>query len=264
MTRRTSADTLVLSSWWHRFKAKGCQASRDSLIQHYRYLVIKTRQRIIPAVPHRISQSDLETEGLIALVRAVDSYDPERKVKFESFAISTIRGAMLEYLRREDWVPRSIRSKQKLLKKAEEEIQFTRGVGRVTEADLADHLGMDPDALRQLCRECHSLQLVRLEEVQGESDHEDAEPLVLRDSIRSQDPQPDQLAAQSDERRIVRRCVDWLPQAERTVVDLYYFGGMTLKDIARRLSKSESRAHQLHTQALGRLKGYVTREIPVG
>src|SRR2546428_1659361 len=97
---------------WIQSKEQGSDAARKFIIEHYRYLISKTRQRIIPTVPTKIAPEDLEQEGLIALVKAVDQFEPSRGVKFESYAISMVRGAMLEYLRKEDWVPRSVRTKQ--------------------------------------------------------------------------------------------------------------------------------------------------------
>src|SRR5438067_7466356 len=130
MTRRTSAELqATLAQLWHEFKVLGSQRARDRIIEHYRYLITKTRQRIIPSVPTKIAPEDLEQEGLIALIKAVDQFDPARNVKFESYAISMVRGAMLEYLRKEDWVPRSVRTKQKLLARAEEALTAEKGEG---------------------------------------------------------------------------------------------------------------------------------------
>src|ERR671919_387710 len=103
MSRRTSAELqATLARLWREFKVHDSMRAREALIEHYRYLITKTRQRIIPTVPVKIAPEDLDQEGYIALVKAVDHFDPRRKVKFESYAISMIRGAMLEYLRRED------------------------------------------------------------------------------------------------------------------------------------------------------------------
>src|SRR6185369_6202311 len=129
-----------LASLWHEFKARGSREARDRIIHHYNYLVAKTRTRIVPSVPVRIAPEDLEMEGYIALVKAVDQFDPRRKVKFESYAISMVRGAMLEYLRREDWVPRSVRSKQKLLHRAEEAVAARVGIENIRDSDMAEFL----------------------------------------------------------------------------------------------------------------------------
>src|ERR671914_738419 len=127
-TRKTASQIQDdLAAAWVQFKERGSAAARDFIIEHYRYLISKTRQRTLPTVPTKIAPEDLEQEGLIALVKAVDQFQPSRGVKFESYAISMVRGAMLEYLRKEDWVPRSVRTKQKMVHKAEEELALRKG-----------------------------------------------------------------------------------------------------------------------------------------
>jgi len=261
MTRRTSAELqAILQQLWREFKGQNCLRARDRIIEHYRYLITKTRQRIIPTVPVKIAPEDLEQEGLIALVKAVDHFDPKRKVKFESYAISMVRGAMLEYLRREDWVPRSVRSKQKLLNRAEEDLALRKGVENVTDTDMAAYLEMPIDAFYQLYYEANVLQVVSLEDVVGDSEHEDLDPLVVLESVKSKEPDPDTLAIVESQRTLMMRCISWLPAQERTVVVLYYYEGWTLKQIAKHIGRSESRAHQLHSQAIQRLSGFMARQ----
>ncbi|MBM3459962.1 MAG: sigma-70 family RNA polymerase sigma factor, partial [Armatimonadetes bacterium] len=203
---------------------------------------------------------DLDQEGYMALVKAVDHFDPLRKVKFESYAISTIRGAMLEYLRREDWVPRSVRAKQKILARAEEELAQKMGAENVTDSDRAEYLELPIDAFYQLYYEANVLQVVSLEDVVGDSEHEDLDPLVVLESVKSKDPDPYMVAIVESQKNLLLKCINWLPLLERTVVYHYYYQGMTLKEIARLIERSESRAHQLHSQAIERLSGFIARQ----
>src|SRR4051812_34956883 len=122
---------------WIQFKKYNSSRHREDIINHYKYLIPKTRERIVPNVPSAISIEDLETEGYIALIKATDQFDVERNVKFESYAISMMRGAMLEYLRKEDWVPRSVRAKQKRLATAKETLVLESGVAQHTDEELA-------------------------------------------------------------------------------------------------------------------------------
>lgn len=261
MARRTSVEIqALLASLWHEFKARGSRAARDRIIQHYNYLVTKTRTRIVPSVPVRIAPEDLEMEGYIALVKAVDQFDPRRNVKFESYAISMVRGAMLEYLRREDWVPRSVRAKQKTLQRAEDELTLHKGPQHVSPVTLAQHLSMPIDEFFTLYAEANILQMVSLEDVVGDSEHEDLDPLVVLESVRSKEPMPDFQAIGESQRDMMIKCISWLPIQERTVVLLYYYEGWTLKQVAKHLERSESRAHQLHAQAIERLGGYINRQ----
>jgi RNA polymerase sigma factor for flagellar operon FliA len=261
MSRRTSAELqTVLARLWREFKEHHSTRARTNLIEHYRYLISKTRQRIIPTVPVKIAPEDLDQEGYIALVKAVDQFDTKRKVKFESYAISMVRGAMLEYLRREDWVPRSVRTKQKTLNRAEEELALRKGIENVTDTDRAEFLEMPIDAFYQLYYEANVLQVVSLEDVVGDSEHEDLDPLVVLESVKSKEPDPHVMAIVESQKSLMIRCIGWLPPLERTVVFLYYYEGWTLKLIAKEIERSESRAHQLHSQAIHRLSGFIARQ----
>lgn len=261
MSRRTSAELQVaLGRLWHEFKQKGSARARESIIEHYRYLITKTRQRIIPAVPVKISPDDLDQEGYIALIKAVDQFDPRRKVKFESYAISMVRGAMLEHLRREDWVPRSVRTKQKAVHHAQEQVAMRLGVENVKDTDVAAELQMPIDAFYQLYYEASVLQVVSLEDVVGDSEHEDLDALVVLESVKSKAPEPHVTAIVESQKDLLKRCIGWLPHLERMVTVLYYYEGWTLKQIAKEIGRSESRAHQLHSQAIQRLSGFIARQ----
>jgi len=253
---RTQEDLVAA---WIQFKEHGSSAARDFIIEHYRYLISKTRQRIIPTVPTKIAPEDLEQEGLIALIKAVDQFEPSRGVKFESYAISMVRGAMLEYLRKEDWVPRSVRTKQKLLARAEEALTTEKGEGEVTDEDRAAYLELDIDQFYALYFEATVMQIVSLEDVVGDTEHEDLDPLVVLESVRSSDPDPHTTTIVNEQRRILHQCVQWLPKPEQSVIRMYYYQNKTLKEIAKEINRSESRAHQLHAQAIMRLSGFLTR-----
>lgn len=260
MPRRTSAQlNAALQDLWRQYQAKRCLRARDALVEHYGYLVSNTRQRILPSVPVRVLPEDLEQEGRIALLKAVEQFDPKRKVQFSSYAITAIRGAMLEFLRRDDWVPRSVRGKQKQLKEAEEALTLHKGGAEVTDADRAAHLALSLDAFYQLYFEATVLQIVGLDEPVRENEA-GADTLLVLESVRNPQPGPEQVALLQGQRDLLLRCVGWLPLPERTVIILYYFEGMKLTDIAGRMGRSDSRIHQLHQSGLRRLNGLVARE----
>lgn len=254
MRTRTIED-WELPALWAR-KAAGCAAARERLIERYRHLVPKTRQRIIPSVPIRIQADDLDSTGCLALIKAVDQFDPARKIKFESYAISLIRGSLLEFLRRDDWAPRSVRTKQKAVNAAVAAVEARYGPQGVTDERCAAAAGLTLDLWFQLYAEADVLQVGSLEDVIGDSEHDDLDPLVVAESVSSQEPDPRDLAVEATEREALHRCLGWLPVQERAVMDLYYFDGLTLKQAARVIDRSESRAHQLHAQAIQRLRGF--------
>jgi RNA polymerase sigma factor for flagellar operon FliA len=256
---QTTSQQDTLAQRWIELKRHGSSKAREQIIEHYRYLITKTRQRIIPSVPTKIDAADLEQEGYIALVKAVDQYDPSRNVKFESYAISMVRGAMLEYLRKEDWVPRSVRTKQKMLQRAEESLTQIKGE-EISDEDRAEYLNLDIDQFYALYFEATVMQIVSLEDVVGDTEHEDLDPLVVLESVRSPDPDPHLTAIVNEQRRLLHQYVSWLPKPEQTVIKMYYYQGMTLKQIAKEIDRSESRAHQLHSQAITRLAGFLARQ----
>jgi RNA polymerase sigma factor FliA len=228
-------------------KAAGDEEARHTLIEAHRWLIGKTRQRIIPSCPVKIEPAELESEGCIALIRAVDQFDPSRGVLFTSYAISFIRGAMLEFLRKEDWTPRSVRTKQKTLKRAEEMCGWD-----ASPEELAAFLGLDRDKFAALQAEAQDRQVCSLDDVIDDSEHDDLDPLVVGEGAADPRPGPESLALAGIEAEQVRRMIGWLPKPEERVIRLYYFEGLTLKKIAREIGRSESRAHQIHAQAIKR------------
>jgi RNA polymerase sigma factor FliA len=253
----SSEQRAELAHAWQQFKQYGSQPHRDFLIEHHRYLVPKTRQRIVPTVPGKIQPEDLEMEGYIALIRAVDQFDPERRVEFKSYAISMIRGAMLEFLRKEDWVPRSVRTKQKRIQSAEQALALEVGPQNITDEARAQKLELELDSFYQLFFEATVMQVVSMDDVIGDSDSDDLDPLLVLESVKSSDPDPHLAIIVKKQKETLEECVSWLPGNERDVVVLYYYQGKTLKEIARHMGRSESRAHQLHAQAILRLAGYM-------
>lgn len=198
--------------------------ARDQLIVDHTYLVPSTVARVVKHVPPGIERDDLESEGYVALVKAADRFDSERGVKFTTWAITMIRGAVLQFLRAEDWTPRSVRDKQK------------RG---------------EPVQI---------LQLVSLEEYLGAAASDDNDLLYRIDCIADPAVGPQTLTLEADERERLWWAVDGLPKSERFVMQQYYREGFTYKEIAAFLGRSESRVRQLHWQAKTRLheRGWVT------
>lgn len=253
MMNRNTTDTSAL---WAR-KAGGCAAARRELIERHRGMVPRTRERTVPNVPPWIDPEDLIGEGFVALTRAVDQFDPARGIKFTSYAIAMIRGGMLEMLRRQDWVPRSVRDRQKLANTARSAVEARYGPQGVTDARWAQAAGVaDVDAWYALYAAASVLQVASLEDVMGDGEQEELDPLVLASAVKGKDPDPSDLAAGAWEREALHVRIGWLPVMERTVIQAYYFEGLTLKQIARDLGRSESRAHQLHARGIERLRGF--------
>jgi RNA polymerase sigma factor FliA len=247
-------DTAPL---WDALKRDSCERARTTLIEAHLPLVHLTRQRIVPRVPERLDAADLDQEGCIAVVQAVDRFEPARGVKFSSFCISMIRGAIFEYLRKEDWAPRSVRDKQKTLARAADSL--VHALGREPEdEETAAHLGLDLEALRALQRQAKGRSVVSLDALINQADPDaDFDPLRVGEAVVDPSPGPDEIAMRDNESELLWQAVRWLPETEREVVCAYYDDGLTLKVIAERMDRSESRVHQYHTQAMGRLRTFL-------
>jgi RNA polymerase sigma factor (sigma-70 family) len=228
----------------------------EQLYASHERLAVKTRNHVVPAVPTRIDPEDLDQEARIALWLAAQRFDPERGTKFASYGIGQMRGAMLESLRKEDWVPRSVRTKQKVLLRAANALTVRLG-REPTEAELAEFLALSIDELKTLQKEALTLRQVAFEDVVGDPEHDDLDPLMVADSVSDPTPLPDEAAIWRVEKEDLHRTLSWLPSPEREVLSLYYLEGWTLKQIATHRGRSESRAHQLHAQGMRRLRGFL-------
>jgi RNA polymerase sigma factor for flagellar operon FliA len=200
---------------WQRFR-RGDQTAREQLIKAYAPLVGKTRQRLFPYPPPRIDPGDLEAAGYVALVKAVDHFDPGRGIRPESYLIGAIRGAIFEHLRREDWVPRGVRAAQKMLRAAEAEL----GPG-ASDEDVAAFLGVSVEKLEQLREKANELRQVSLELSYDEASDE---PLTVAEAVADPAPGPEDLAMDAVEWGAVSLALRHLPDSEREIIGHYYSG----------------------------------------
>lgn len=248
-----------LSETWRRFRERGDAQARETLIDNYRYLVKITAGRIASGVPASLDREDLVSAGMIGLIRAVDQFDSGRKVKFETYAIALIRGAILELLRSEDWAPRSIRDKIRLLERTYAAIEIRLGRPG-TDEEIAAEMEVSIEALHKMLSEVGQASLLSLDQMLYSAEPEGSIRVV--DTV--EDPAAAQAASSSVERDerlgALRRSVQRLPEREKTVLTLYYYGGKTFKEIGRHLGVSESRVFQLHQQAMLRLRGHLAAD----
>jgi RNA polymerase sigma factor FliA len=259
---RTKDDKTILASdtqeLWRRFKLRGDLFARDRLINQYAYLVKITAGRVVTSLPPNVERDDLVGAGVVGLIKAIDQYDMSRQVKFETYAIALIRGAILEMLREEDWVPRSVRERVKTLERTY--LQLEISLGRpATEDEVATSLGIEKDALQSILADTGRASLLSLDDVIVGTDG--SERIHLADVINDDSAGPLSEVEAKEMRRSLVTAVDRLPEREKLVVSLYYYEGLTFKEIGKVLSVSESRVYQLHTQAVLRLRGYLARDV---
>ncbi len=240
---------------WIEFKVYKDPQARVDLINHYSYLVKITAGRLVANIPGGLDRDDLVSSGVIGLIKSVDQYDPARDVKFETYAIALIRGAILEMLRDEDWVPRSIREKLKAMERAQQKLETAMGRPAAVR-ELSDYLGMSDEDVSDLLVRQGRTNVYSLDDVVGGSSDGD-DHIHFIEMIVDEDANPSSELEGKDLRRMLSSGVDNLPERERLVIALYYFEGLTFKEIGKVLGVSESRVYQLHTQAMGRLRGFM-------
>jgi RNA polymerase sigma factor for flagellar operon FliA len=242
----------ALAELWDRYVVDRAPELRDRLILHYAPLVKYVAGRVGSGLPAHVEQADLISYGTFGLIDAITRFEPAREVKFESYAMSRIRGAIIDELRNTDWIPRSVRMKARQFERtvATLEAQLQR---TPTDEEVAEAMEMDVEDVRKFLGQLSLVNVVALDELLTDEDGGGAPRLVdtLQDSS-ALDPQA--MAEHGEARQMLARAVEQLPDREKVVVSLYYFEGLTLADIGRVLGVTESRICQLHTKAVLHLR----------
>ncbi|MGD2051030.1 MAG: FliA/WhiG family RNA polymerase sigma factor [Acidimicrobiia bacterium] len=240
-----------LDALWTRFKENGDPQAREGLILHYSALVKFVAGRLRAGLPRNVDPQDLVSYGTFGLIDAIDKFDPGRGYKFETYAVNRIKGAILDELRALDWVPRSVRARAREIQRSLAELEH--GLKRsATDQELAEHMDVPVDTLRDHLGEISTLGFVALDELLNPNE---------RDSAAVGDLMADPRAAegagafeQEETRYLLVDSVNRLPDRERLVVTLYYYEGLTLAEIGKVLSVTESRVCQIHTKAVMSLR----------
>ena len=235
---------------WRQFGEGRAQPLRDRLVLHYAPLVKYVAGRVGTGLPAHVEVADLIQSGIFGLVDAIEKFEPERGLKFETYAMQRIRGAILDDLRAQDWVPRSVRGRAREVERALERLgaQLRR---TPTDAELADELGLSLHELRDVYAQLQLTSVVALDELAAAG----RGPTPLADILEDQEAlDPVALLVDQDNRRQLAQAIAHLAERDRVVVTLYYFENLTLAEIGRVLGVTESRVCQLHTRAVLRLR----------
>lgn len=249
---------LTAGDVWTDFIKSRDQSLREKLILQYAPLVRYVIERLAISFPMVMDRDDIYQCGILGLIRCIDRFEPGRKVKFETYAISRIRGAILDELRTLDPVPRSTRKKAKEIERAYAELQDELG-RPATGAEVAKHLGMTTDALDGLILQLSST-TISLDSTWRSEDGGDAVTLAeLIEDASSPDPQ--QLVERKELVEALTHVLGQLPKREKLVLALYYHEGLTLREISKVMDLSESRVCQLHTQSILRLRALLNLKV---
>jgi RNA polymerase sigma factor FliA len=221
------------------------------LIMDYAPLIRFVAQRIAARLPSNIDIDDLISAGVIGLMDAIEKYDPSRDNKFKTYAEFRIRGAILDELRSQDWVPRSVREKAKKIERMYAELEQRHG-RPISDTELSDALGMDLEEYYDMVAKVKAVTLLSIDEMTGPNQHDRKSLIECLENLSSKNPFT-QLKSKGV-RELLMRNIDELPEKQRLVLSLYYYEDLNLKEIGRILEVTESRVSQLHTQAVTRLR----------
>ena len=245
---------------WRTYKRTKDQALRDRLILNYAPIVKYVAGRLGSGLPAHVDEGDLVSYGLLGLISAIERYEPDRDVKFETYAIARIKGSILDELRSLDWVPRSVRSRARQIERAmaELEAKFARAP---TDEEIAAKVGITVEELEGSLTDISRSSIAALDELWTISGS-GGDQVALIDTIEDEHgPQPQTAFAQTELREIVADAITSLPEREKLVITLYYYEDLTLREIGEVLGVTESRVSQLHTKAILRLKARLSGAV---
>ncbi|MBD3297684.1 MAG: FliA/WhiG family RNA polymerase sigma factor [candidate division Zixibacteria bacterium] len=254
-TRKRSTVSVQVQRKWEAYQHSKDPDVRQDLLNHYLPLVRNVAGRMALGFPKSVELSDLISTGVIGLIEALKNFDPARGVKFETFAVPRIRGAILDELRSLDWVPRSTRAKAREIDRST--VKLENKLGRVpTKAELADDMKITSNELLAALEDVSGTTLLSLDE------------LVYREEDNRQVPRVETLESPQNEsvlgdierqelRAYLINAISSLSEQEKLVIALYYYEELTLREIGEVMSISESRVSQIHTKSVGKLRQMV-------
>ena len=231
---------------WKQYKATKSVELRNILAEHYLPLIKIVGGRLAISLPPHLDRDDLMSSGFFGLLDAIDRFDLSRNIKFETYAGVRIRGAMIDYLRSKDWIPVTLR--QKIRKYEQAVYKLENELGRsATDAEVAEALGITLEELHTLIGQSNAATVIPLEEY------------LQTDTQEAVDANPADSIEFLEMKDMLAKAIDRLPEKERTVISLYYYEELTLKEISLILHLSEARISQLHTKAIFRMRTYLAR-----
>ncbi|MEV1009876.1 RNA polymerase sigma factor WhiG [Streptomyces sp. NPDC049881] len=243
----------ALDALWRSYKTTGDGRLREQLILHYSPLVKYVAGRVSVGLPPNVEQADFVSSGIFGLIDAIEKFDPGRSIKFETYAITRIRGAMIDELRALDWIPRSVRQKARAIERAYATLEAS--LRRTpSESEVAAEMDVTLEELHAVFSQLSLANVVALEELLH-AGGEGGDRLSLMDTLEdTAADNPVEVAEDRELRRLLARAVNTLPHREKTVVTLYYYEGLTLAEIGEVLGVTESRVSQIHTKSVLQLR----------
>jgi len=239
---------------WKQWKEDGLISAKQSLIETYLPLVDYVSNRLSIGLPKNVAKEDLNSFGIMGLIDAIEKFDYQRGLQFETYASWRIRGAIIDGLRQGDWVPRSIREKSKKIEDAYQKLeqQYLRSV---TDTEISAYLQVSEAEFQQMVQEIAVTTVCSIDDPIREEDAETRLSLLIDEKAKN----PEYKVNEFYLKETLAKAIERLTEKERTVVSLFYFEELSLSEIAEVMALSPSRISQLHSKAILRLRGALTR-----
>jgi len=255
----TNVKAIELKDMWRRYKGSGDERARERLVVAYSPLVKYVSGRMASGLPAHVDEADLISYGLGGLINAIERFELEREIKFETYAITRIKGAIIDELRSLDWVPRSVRQRARQIEKANSKLEH-KLQRAPTDEEMAAELEITVQEFQDYLLQISNSTIAALDELWTVGDAS-GDQVSLLDTLHDPDA-PDPAAALDavDLKDRIADAIARLPEREKLVIALYYYENLTLREIGEVLGVTESRISQLHTKAVLRLRGRLTDE----
>lgn len=251
-------DTSATYKLWHDYTMSRNLQTREVLLLKYLPLVKYVAGKMMFSLPTCVDYNDLMSAGMMGLIGALDRFDPEHGVKFETFVLPRIKGAILDELRALDWAPRSLRSKARMVERVSEGLE--KELGReATDQEVAEEMSMGIEDYGNFRVELSKASLLSLDGSRSEDNEQVTSMYDLLENPESVDPQSD--LETTEMKTLLVNAIEGLNEQEKIVMALYYYEELTLKEIGQILSITESRVSQIHSKSVGKLKGALETEV---
>lgn len=245
MKEKNQDHTGEMNALWSEYQQSRTMEIREKLIEGYLMLVKLVAGRVAIGLPQHVDKDDLISNGFFGLLNAIERYDPGRGIKFETYAVARIRGSILDAIRAQDWVPTTVRQKARQYEQTLAGLEHRLGRS-ASDDEIAGALGIDLSQLHQLIHQLNATTITPLEE-------------FAKTETSASEINPTQRLEEEEIKETLSKAIDQLPEKERLVVSLYYYDGLTLKEISTILKLTEARISQLHTKAVFRLRGALSQ-----
>lgn len=246
MREKTNSPAMEVDHLWIAYQQSKSSDIREQLVQHYLGLVKLVAGRLAIGLPQHVDRDDLISNGFFGLLEAIERFDPARGIKFETYAVARIRGSILDAIRAQDWLPVTLRQKAKQYEQTVAKLEHRLGRS-ASDQEIASALNITQSELNSLLHQLNAATVIPLEE------------FAKSEPVSSQLPNPSHNVETEEVKNTLAKAIEKLSEKEKLVIALYYYEGMTLKEISLILKLSEARISQLHTKAVFRLRGSLSR-----